>query len=177
MWCELGFFLSFSGMVIWGNMMGARVVIEVVVGVVVLVLVWWRWSVVWEWVWELTVRAIEERVWWVVEGMSVWLVEELDGGVVAGFLMGFSESSGKTFHTVSHSCLILALSFCRLAWKKEVVKLIEALTDQRVGRSVEASKGLNGLWTGSYEVLMPLLWCEDVLSLQLRWLVGGVWTG
>ena len=34
MWCELGFFWSLSGMVIWGNMMGAKVVIEVVVGVV-----------------------------------------------------------------------------------------------------------------------------------------------
>ena len=39
--------------VCFGDMMGVRVVIEVVVGVVVLV--WWRCSVVWEWVWELAV--------------------------------------------------------------------------------------------------------------------------
>ena len=36
-----------------GDMMGVRVVREVVVGVVVFV--WWRCSVVWEWVWELVV--------------------------------------------------------------------------------------------------------------------------
>ena len=43
----------------FGNMMGARVVIQVIVGV----LVWWGWSVVWERVWALVVQAIEERVW------------------------------------------------------------------------------------------------------------------
>ena len=31
-------------------MMGVRAVIKVVVGGVVLV--WWRWSEVWQWVWE-----------------------------------------------------------------------------------------------------------------------------
>ena len=40
-------FLSFLGLSVW-DMMGARMVIEVVVGVVELV--WWKWSVVWEWV-------------------------------------------------------------------------------------------------------------------------------
>ena len=43
----------------FGNMTGARVVIQVIVGV----LVWWGWSVVWERVWEFVVQAIEERVW------------------------------------------------------------------------------------------------------------------
>ena len=37
-------FLYFSGVVCLGNMMGVRVMIELVGGVVVLV--WWRWSVV-----------------------------------------------------------------------------------------------------------------------------------
>ena len=36
-----------------GDMMDVKVVVEVVVGVVVLV--WWRWTVVWEWVWQLAV--------------------------------------------------------------------------------------------------------------------------
>ena len=36
MWCKCGF-LSFSGVFVWGDMMGVRVVIEVVVGLVVLV--------------------------------------------------------------------------------------------------------------------------------------------
>ena len=40
-----------------GNMMGATVVMEVVVGM--MVLVWWRWSVVWECMWELVVQTIE----------------------------------------------------------------------------------------------------------------------
>ena len=46
---------------------------------------------------------------------------------------------------VSHSRSISAMPFCRLAWKDEVVKVIEALIDQCVGRSVGGSKGLNGL--------------------------------
>ena len=54
----------------------------------------------------------------------MWLVEELDGGILAGSLIGFLESSGKTSHTGSHSCLILAMSFCRLVWKEELVKVI-----------------------------------------------------
>ena len=40
----------------------------------------------------------------------MWLVEELDEEIVAYTLMEFSESSGKTSHTVSHSrltCLFL----------------------------------------------------------------------
>ena len=35
--------------------------------------------------------------------------------------------------------------FFRLAWKEDMVKVIEALLDQCVGRSVRGSKGLNGL--------------------------------
>ena len=74
----------------------------------------------------------------------MWLmVEELDRRIVAGSPVGFPESSGKTSHTVSHSRSILAISFCRLAWKEEVVKVIEALIDQCVGRSLGRSKGLN----------------------------------
>ena len=76
----------------------------------------------------------------------MWLVEKLDGGIVVGSLMGFLESSGKTSHTVFHSRSISAMSFCRL---KEMVKVIEALSDQRVGRSVAGSKNVNDLWTGN----------------------------
>ena len=43
------------------------------------------------------------------------------------------------------------MSFCRFAWKEEVVKVLEALIDQRVGRSVGDSKSLNGLRTGSHQ--------------------------
>ena len=46
------------------------------------------------------------------------MVEELDGGIVAGSLMGFSESSQKTSHIVSHSRSISAMPFCRLACKE-----------------------------------------------------------
>ena len=60
------------------------------------------------------------------------LVGELDEGIAVGSLR-FSESSGKISHTVSPSRSMSALSFCRLAWKEKVV---EVLTDQRVGRSV-----------------------------------------
>ena len=53
----------------------------------------------------------------------MWLmVEELDGGIVAGSPMGFPETSRKTSHTVSHSRSISAMSFRRLTWKEEVVK-------------------------------------------------------
>ena len=45
--------VSFFRRVSLGDMMGVRVLIEVVVGLVVLG--WWRRSVVWEWVWELAV--------------------------------------------------------------------------------------------------------------------------
>ena len=82
----------------------------------------------------------------------MWLmVEELDGGIVACSPKGFPESSGKTSQTVSHSCSIPAMSFCRLAWKEEVVKVIEALIDQRVGRNVGGSERLNDLQTGSLQ--------------------------
>ena len=81
--------------------------------------------------------------------MIVWLVEELDGGTVAGSLIGFLESSGKSSHTVSHYCSISVMSICRLAWKEDMIKLIEVFADQRVGKSVGGSKGLNGLWAGS----------------------------
>ena len=57
---QAGFFVFFRCSCL-RNMMGARVVMEVVVGV--LVLVWWKWSVVWEWVWELVTQTIEEMVW------------------------------------------------------------------------------------------------------------------
>ena len=58
--------------------------------------------------------------------MLVWLmvgvtVEELGRGIVAGSLMGFSESSGKTSHIVSHSRLISLISFRKLACKEEEV--------------------------------------------------------
>ena len=41
--------------------------------------------------------------------MLVWLVEEIDRGIVAGSLR-FLESPGKTSHTVSHSRSMLAMS-------------------------------------------------------------------
>ena len=82
----------------------------------------------------------------------MWLiVDELHERIVAGSPMRFLESSGKTSHTVSHSRSISAMSFSRLAWKEEVVKMIEALIDQCVGRSVGGSKSLNGLQTGSFQ--------------------------
>ena len=79
------------------------------------------------------------------------MVEELGGGILAGSRMVFVESSGKTSHIISHSSSISTMSFCRLAWKEEVVKVIEALIDQRVGRSVRGNKDLNGLRTGSLQ--------------------------
>ena len=93
--------------------------------------------------------------------------------IVAGSLMGFPESSGRTSHTISHSHSISTMSFYRLAWKKEVIKVNEALIDQCVGRSVGGSKGLNGLWTGSLhgvssKVLMPLLRYEGVSRNEWR---------
>ena len=50
---QAGFFVFFRHGCL-GKIVGARVVMEVVFGV--LVLVWWRWSVVWEWMWELVVQ-------------------------------------------------------------------------------------------------------------------------
>ena len=76
----------------------------------------------WQWVWET-----EEGVCRVVEEVLVWLmvelmVDELGGGIVAGSPMGFSESSGKTSHIVSHSCSMSLISFrSKLACKEEVV--------------------------------------------------------
>ena len=79
----------------------------------------------------------------------MWLMlDELGRGVVPGSPMGFSERSGKTSHIVSHSRSISAMSLCRLACKEELVKVIEALIDQRVRRYVGGSKGLNGRWLG-----------------------------
>ena len=49
------------------------------------------------------------------------MVEELGRGTVAGSAMGFSESSRKTSHIVSHSHSISAMCFCRLACKEELV--------------------------------------------------------
>ena len=43
------------------------------------------------------------------------------------------------------------MSLCRLDSKEEVVKMIQALVDQGVGRSVGGSKGSNGLQTGSIQ--------------------------
>ena len=57
------------------------------------------------------------------------LVEELRGGILADSLMVFVEGSGKTSNIVSHSLWISTKSFCKLAWKEEVVKVIEALID------------------------------------------------
>ena len=120
----VGFFIFFRRGCL-GDMMDVSVVMELVVGVVVLVsvmvLVWWRCSVVWQWVWET-----EEGVCRVVEEVLVWLmvelmVDELGGGIVAGSPMGFSESSGKTSHIVSHSCSMSLISFRKLACKEEVV--------------------------------------------------------
>ena len=62
-------------------------------------------------------------------------LEELDAGSLR-----FLESSRKTSHIVSHSRLMSAMSFCGLAWKGKVVKLVEVRTDQLVGRSVEEVK-------------------------------------
>ena len=84
--------------------------------------------------------------------MLVWvMVEKLGVGIVTCSPMGFLESSGKTAYTVSHLCSISARYFCRLALNEELVKVIEALIDQCVGRSVEECKGLNGLRTGSLQ--------------------------
>ena len=117
----------------------------------------------------------------------MWLmVEELDGRVVAGSPIGFPESSGKTSHTVSHSRPISAKSVCTLAWKKEVVKVIEALGDQCVGRSVGGSKGLNmvcklAAFIGvSSKVLMSLLLGyegKNVLVSGSAEPVGAHWVG
>ena len=67
------------------------------------------------------------------------MVEGLGGRIVAGSLMRFSESSWNILHIISHSRSIPAISSCTLACKEEVVKVIEALVDRRVGRSVGGS--------------------------------------
>ena len=56
-------------------------------------------------------------MWLMVELM----VEELGEGIVADSPMGFSESSEKTSHIVSHSRSMSLISFCKLACKEEVV--------------------------------------------------------
>ena len=120
-------------------------------------------------------------------GVFVWLtVEELNGRIVAGSTIGFLENSGKTSHTVSHSRLISAKSVCMLAWKESVVKVIEALGDQSVGRSVGGSKGLNmvcklAAFIGvSSKVLMSLLLGyegKNVLVSGSAEPVGARWVG
>ena len=82
---------------------------------------------------------------------------------------------------------ILAMSFCRLAWKEKAVKAVEKLTDQSVPKCREDRRvGEVKAWmvyvltdsSGvSYRILMLLLVCEGMSSLQSRWLVGGAWTG
>ena len=64
--------------------------------------------------------------------MLIKLVEELDGGNNAGSPR-FLENSWKTSHTISHSCSISVISFCRLAWKEKMVKVVEVLIDQVQG--------------------------------------------
>ena len=61
---------------------------------------------------------VEETLVWLMVGVTV---EELGRGIVAGSLMGFSMSSGKTSHIVSHSRLISLISFRKLACKEEEV--------------------------------------------------------
>ena len=69
----------------------------------------------------------------------MWLVEELDEEIFAGFLT-FLEISGKTCYAVFHSRSMPAMSFCRLTWKEKLVKVAEVLTDKFVARSVEEAK-------------------------------------
>ena len=45
----------------------------------------------------------------------------------------FSDSSWKTSLTISHSRSISVMSFCRLAWKENVVKVVEVFTGQVYG--------------------------------------------
>ena len=76
----------------------------------------------------------------------MWLMmEELDERIVTGSPMGFPKSSGKTSHTISHSCSMSSMSFFRLTRKEEVVKVRSG------GESVGGSKGLNCLRTGSLQ--------------------------
>ena len=76
------------------------------------------------------------------------------------------------------------MSFCRLAWEEKVVKggwgtyWATCRKDGRVGGVkawlvywLAASSGV------SYRVLLLLLGCEGMSSLQFRWLVTGAWTG
>ena len=74
------------------------------------------------------------------------------------------------------------MSFCRLAWKEKVFDVFEALTELCVRRRVEGVNawmvyGLAAPSGVSYKVLMPLLGCKGVFSLQWRRLVDGAWTG
>ena len=63
----------------------------------------------------------------------------MDVGIVAGSLR-FLESSRKIFYTVFHLSSMSAMSFCSLAWKEKVIKVVEVFTDQRVWRSAEEVK-------------------------------------
>ena len=123
---QVGFFVLF-----WrgclGDMMGVRVVMEVIVGSVCW-LVWWCWCGGGSVRMGVGVGSVGNRG----EGMvssggnvSVTdggvMVEELGGRIVADSPIGFLESSGKTSHIVSHSRSISTMSFCRLVCKEEVV--------------------------------------------------------
>ena len=92
------------------------------------------------------------------------MVDGLDGGMVAGSPMEFSESSGKTSHIISHSCSIPTMSCSMLACKGEVVKVIEAFIDGRVGRSVGGSESRLE-WSKEWHSSVG---CQGVFSLQLR---------
>ena len=69
----------------------------------------------------------------------MWPVEELERENIAGSPR-FLKRSWKTLHTVSHPSSISAISFCKLAWKNKIDKVVEALTDQCAGRSVKIVK-------------------------------------
>ena len=45
---------------------------------------------------------------------------------------GYAESSGKTFQTVSHSFSISTEMYFLSAWQREVVNVVEVLTDKCV---------------------------------------------
>ena len=112
MWCkQAGFFCHFLACL--RDMMGVRVVIEVAVGVV-RVICGVRMSV--------GVSSVGNR------GEGVADSGAGGGGTVAIPRWDF-QSFGKTAHIISHSGSIFVMSFCRLACKEEVVKVVETLID------------------------------------------------
>ena len=60
-----------------------------------------------------------------------WVVEGLDGRFATGST-GFSESSGKTPQTVTHSVLISVTMCFWSAWRGKVGNVVEVLTDKCV---------------------------------------------